>query len=103
MYRQVGDVWDTDAAGALQRGMLIRMLVLPDNLAGIEDNLRWISTELSPRLAVSLLAQYHPAHRVVSTAKFPELERRITTDEWRRAADAVRRHMDGDRHHLQWG
>jgi putative pyruvate formate lyase activating enzyme len=103
MYRQVGDDWDIGPGGALRRGILIRMLVLPDNLAGIEENIEWVSRELSPRIAISLLAQYRPAHRVVRTDELPELGRGITTDEWRRAADALRRHMEGDRHHLQWG
>jgi len=103
MYRQVGDAWELGPDGALKRGILIRMLVLPDNLAGIEANLEWIATELSPKIAISLLAQYRPAHRVVRTLELSELNRRITTEEWRQAADAVERFMEGDRHHLQWG
>jgi putative pyruvate formate lyase activating enzyme len=103
MYRQVGDTWDVDSAGALRRGFLIRMLVLPNNLAGIEANIRWIATELSPRIAISLLAQYRPAHRVLRSNDLSELRRGISNHEWQRAADAVRRHMTGDRHYLQWG
>ena len=103
MWRQVGDVWDVGPDGALTRGILIRMLVLPDNLAGIEENIAWIASELSPKIAISLLAQYRPAHRAALTDEFPQLKRGITTDEWRIAADALRKHMEGDRHHLQWG
>ncbi len=103
MFRQVGDAWELGPTGALNRGILIRMLVLPGELAGIEANLEWIANELSPTLAISLLAQYRPAHRVVDEGGFPELGRGITADEWRAAADALRRHMTGDRHHLQWG
>ena len=103
MHRQIGDDWNVGPDGALQRGILIRMLVLPENLAGIETSLEWIARELSPRTAISLLAQYRPAHRALRSNEVPELQRGITTEEWRRAADAVRRHMEGDRHHLQWG
>jgi len=103
MFRQVGDTWEVGPDGALTRGILIRMLVLPEGLAGVEENLAWIATNLSPRIAVSLLAQYRPANRVVRTDDFLDLNRGITTDEWRHAADALRRHMEGDRHHLQWG
>jgi putative pyruvate formate lyase activating enzyme len=102
MFRQVGEAWRIGAVGALQRGILIRMLVLPDNLAGIESNLSWAARELSSELAISLLAQYRPAHRVVHDPEFPDLRRSITADEWRSAADALHRHMTGDRHHLQW-
>jgi putative pyruvate formate lyase activating enzyme len=103
MYRQVGDAWELGADGTLRRGLLIRMLVLPDNLAGIDDSLAWAARELSPRVAVSLLAQYRPAHRVLHTRAFPELARGITAAEWRQAVDSLRRHMEGERHHLQWG
>ena len=75
---QVGTDWELGPDGALRRGILIRMLVLPDNLAGIEANLEWIAGELSPEIAVSLLAQYRPAHRVVRSSEFSDLDRRIT-------------------------
>jgi len=103
MYRQVGEAWELGPGGALTRGILIRMLVLPENLAGIEANLEWIASELSPKLAVSLLAQYRPAHRALATDDFPVLRRGIESGEWKAAAEALRRHMSGDRHHLQWG
>lgn len=103
MYRQVGDTWEIGPGGALHRGMLVRMLVLPGNLAGIDANLEWIASTLSPTVAVSLLAQYRPAHRIRQITGHPEMARGITAEEWRTAADALRRHMRGDRHHLQWG
>jgi putative pyruvate formate lyase activating enzyme len=101
MHRQLGDDWILAPDGALQRGLLIRMLVLPQGLAGIEESLAWVARELSPRVAISLLAQYHPAHRVLSTDDFPELARRISPEEWRAAVAALERYMAGDRHHLQ--
>ncbi len=42
MYRQVNESWEIGPEGELRRGLLVRMLVLPGNLAGIEDNLRWL-------------------------------------------------------------
>ena len=101
MHRQVGDDWMLAPDGTLLRGLLVRMLVLPDGLAGIETSLQWIAQELSEVVAVSLLAQYHPAHLAATTLKFPELERRITQEEWQQAVAAVERHMTGDRHHMQ--
>ncbi len=101
MYRQLGDDWVVAPDGALQRGLLIRMLVLPDGLAGIEDSLQWVATELSPDVAVSLLAQYHPAHLAATTPDYPELGRRITGEEWRQAVASLERCMTGDRHHVQ--
>jgi putative pyruvate formate lyase activating enzyme len=103
MYRQTGDAWELGPEGELQRGILIRMLVLPEDLAGVEDSLQWISENLSPRLAISLLAQYRPAHRVGREPAFQDLRRRISPNEWRHAVDALLRHMEGDRHHVQSG
>jgi putative pyruvate formate lyase activating enzyme len=103
MYRQVGDDWVLAPDGALQRGLLIRMLVLPGGSAGVEDTIRWVGRELSPEVAISLLAQYRPSHRVVTTGDFPDLRRRISSDEWRSAVAALERHMHGDRHHVQGG
>jgi putative pyruvate formate lyase activating enzyme len=101
MYRQVGDTWQVGPEGELRRGLLVRMLVLPGSLAGVEENLAWLARDLSPRVAISLLAQYRPAHRVPRTPDLADLNRPISRDEWRRAVDALERHMEADRHHVQ--
>ncbi len=101
MYRQVGDAWDLGPEGELRRGLLVRMLVLPDHLAGIEENLSWVARSLSPKVAISLLAQYRPAHRVPRSPALEDLNRPITRDEWRHAVESLARHMEGDRHHVQ--
>ncbi len=101
MYRQVGDAWELGPEGELRRGLLVRMLVLPGGLAGIEDSLSWIARTLSPTVTISLLAQYRPAHRVPRTPELADLDRGINRDEWRRAVTALEAHMEGDRHHVQ--
>ncbi|MCV5761927.1 hypothetical protein OFN40_32710, partial [Escherichia coli] len=60
MYRQMGDRLVFNEQGLLQRGLVIRLLVLPNDLAGLRESLRWIRDELSPRVAISLMAQYYP-------------------------------------------
>jgi putative pyruvate formate lyase activating enzyme len=101
MYRQVGDAWELGPEGELRRGLLVRMLVLPEGLAGIEENLEWISRTLSPKVAISLLAQYRPAHRVPHSPAFSDVDRGVSRDEWRRAVTALEEHMEGERHHVQ--
>jgi len=61
---------------------MIRHLVIPGNVAGTDDFVRWVGRELSPRPYVNIMAQYHPDHKVF---EFPEIARRIDNDEWRRA------------------
>ena len=87
--------------GELRRGLLIRMLVLPESLAGVEENLEWVSRTLSPSVAISLLAQYRPAHRVPRSRALSDIDRTLTRDEWRRAVEALEQHMEGERHHVQ--
>jgi putative pyruvate formate lyase activating enzyme len=101
MYRQVEDSWQLGPEGEIQRGLLVRMLVLPENLAGIDQNICWIARNLSPKVAISLLAQYRPAHRVPRSPSLADLDRPISCEEWADAVQALERHMEGDRHHVQ--
>ena len=83
MVRQTGD-WLLDDDGILQRGVLIRHLVLPGHLRntfGVIDRVR----ALFPRdgqVLFSLMRQYTP---VVPLPQFPNLCRRVTDDEYEAA------------------
>ncbi len=101
MYRQVGDAWKLDAEGVLIRGLLVRLLVLPNDLAGVEDSLQWIAQELSPRVGISLMAQYYPAHQTTELSSFPLLARTISAGEWERALTSLERWLEGDHHYVQ--
>jgi putative pyruvate formate lyase activating enzyme len=83
MYRQVGDlVLDED--GLARRGLLIRHLVMPGDVAGTREVMRWIVQELSPTTFVNVMGQYYPAGKV-SSAEFAEINRRLTVGEYARA------------------
>jgi putative pyruvate formate lyase activating enzyme len=62
MHRQVGDL-AVDGRGVATRGLLIRHLVLPNNLADSEPVLKFIAEELSPESYVNVMAQYRPCYR----------------------------------------
>jgi putative pyruvate formate lyase activating enzyme len=85
MLRQVGAELVLDDLGIAQRGMIIRHLVLPNGLSQTAAVLPWLAQHLSPRVWVSLMDQYFPAHRAVN---HPELGRRITPAEYQTAIDA---------------
>ena len=76
MQRQVGDLVVRD--GLAVRGLIIRVLLLPDDLGDVDDTLRWIRDHLGTQVAVSLMAQYYPAYRA---SEFPELNRILRPDE----------------------
>ncbi len=89
MHAQVGDELVFDADGLLQRGLIIRLLVLPNDIGGIRESLEWIRDELSPRVAISLMAQYYPTHQAATSKRHVLLSRRITENEWLRAVGAL--------------
>lgn len=89
MYRQMGDRLVFNEQGLLQRGLVIRLLVLPNDLAGLRESLRWIRDELSPRVAISLMAQYYPTNRAGVDQRYVLLSRRITESEWWRAVSLL--------------
>ena len=89
MCRQVGDDLVYDETGLLKRGLVIRLLVLPNDLGGLRESLRWIHDELSPCVSVSLMAQYYPTNVAGTNQRYTLLSRRITESEWLRAVSAL--------------
>jgi putative pyruvate formate lyase activating enzyme len=85
MHRQVGDL-QPDTRGVATRGLLVRHLVLPHDLAGTAQVMQFLA-ELSPDTYVNVMAQYRPCHRAYEEAR---LTRGLTTDEYRRAVQAAR-------------
>jgi len=85
IYRQVGDDLVLDEQGIARRGMIIRHLVLPGGLAGTAAVLNWIAAELSPRIWISLMDQYFPAHRAIGD---PRLDRKVSPEEYEEALAA---------------
>ena len=81
MHRQVGDLV-LDENGIAQRGLLVRHLVLPENLAGTLKVLAFLAQELSPNTYLNLMDQYYPCYRA---DVYPPLDRPITREEYRSA------------------
>src|SRR5437867_1278145 len=53
MFRQKGSSLVFGDDGLLKSGLLVRMLVLPNGVAGVGESLAWIAETLSPRVAIS--------------------------------------------------
>lgn len=80
MYRQAGDCVIED--GILQRGVVIRHLVLPGQPDNTRRVLDWVSQTFSPgQVLVSLMSQYTPQPNAEGL-----LARRVRTSEYRAAA-----------------
>jgi putative pyruvate formate lyase activating enzyme len=78
MWRQVGSELVIED-GVLKRGLIIRHLILPNDIAGSEDSLRWIAEELGKDVTLSIMAQYYPTNKAFN---YPLISRRIMFSEY---------------------
>ncbi len=86
MHRQVGDLI-IDEQGLAQRGLIIRHLVLPHNLAGTTEIARFVAEEISPNTYFNLMDQYYPAYQA---SQYSKLNRRVSYQEIQEAYNAAR-------------
>ncbi len=85
MHRQVGDLFIGED-GLARRGLLVRHLVLPEQIAGSEKVLRFLAEKVSRNTYINLMDQYRPCYRAEDD---PDINRRINraeSDEARAAA-----------------
>lgn len=78
MYYQVGNLKINDA-GVAYKGLIIRHLVMPQNLTGTDKIMKFIAEELSKDVYVNIMKQYYPAHKAY---QYKELSRGITKKEY---------------------
>jgi len=88
MFKQTGiGVFDKD--GMMKRGLIIRHLVLPNNLAGTDAILAFISEKLSPEIHISLMSQYEP---VFKAGQYLPINRKITLQEYEEAESLLKKY-----------
>ncbi|MCL2410951.1 MAG: twin-arginine translocation signal domain-containing protein [Treponema sp.] len=85
MHRQTGTL--NVVNGIAQRGVLIRHLVMPENLAGTDVFVRWVAAELDRDTHVNIMGQYRPMFRA---NEFPPLNRGLTHGEFNQAMQWAR-------------
>jgi putative pyruvate formate lyase activating enzyme len=85
MYRQVG-LLQLDDQDLARRGLIIRHLVLPNQLAGSTASLEWIAREISRDVTISLMAQYYPAN---FAAQIPLLARPVQESEYQKVLTII--------------
>lgn len=84
MFRQVGNlVLDKD--GIAQKGVIVRHLILPEDLAGSYESLKFLAS-LSKDIFISAMSQYYPCFRAIG---HPILGRKITKEEYRKVLDWI--------------
>ena len=83
MNRQVG-VAKPAADGILYRGLLIRHLVMPNNVGGTRKVIEWIAKNLPKDTYLNIMSQYRPMYKA---SNYPKISRGITRKEY---SDAVK-------------
>ncbi len=78
MKRQVGDLV-VDDEGIAMKGLIIRHLVLPNDLSDSEASFRFISEEIGRQTFISTMSQYFPTHKA---RKYPLITRSIRESEY---------------------
>lgn len=86
MHRQVG-VAKPNSDGIMQRGLMIRHLVMPNNTSGSKQVMEWIAQKLPKDTYVNIMAQYNPLYKAFD---HPEISRRITRAEYVEVVDKAR-------------
>ena len=87
MHRQVGPLV-VDETGLALRGLLLRHLVMPGNIAGTREIVHWIARELGPDSYFNVMPQYYPAGKVSNT-EHAEINRSITLEEFQEALEVA--------------
>ena len=86
MHRQVGDL-QIDQQGVAQRGLLVRHLVLPNQLAGTQGIVRFLTQEISPHTYLNIMDQYRPSYKADNV---PLISRPLLREEFAEAIDLAR-------------
>ena len=77
MYRQTGKAVFNDE-GIMQRGMIIRHLVLPNHILNSRKVLKWINENMHD-VYVSVMAQYFPTYKA---KEIDDISRKLTKEEY---------------------
>lgn len=78
MYRQVG-VPKFNKDGMIKKGLMIRHLVLPNNIENSKKNLEWIKKNIDEKVYISIMTQYFPTYKA---KEYEEINRKITKEEY---------------------
>ncbi len=86
MNRQVG-VAMPNKEGILERGLIIRHLVMPNDASGSVDVMRWIANNLPKNTYINIMSQYTPTFKAFD---YPEIARRISKEEYAKVVNAAK-------------
>ncbi len=80
MERQVGKP-QFDENGVMTKGIIVRHLVLPNNIENSKKIIKWMKENLNKETYISIMAQYFPTYKA-KTEEYKEINRKLTSKEW---------------------
>ena len=86
MHRQAGDL-TLDKEGIAKKGLIIRLLALPQGISGVIESLKFIRREIGDKAYLSIMSQYYPTFKAYN---YKEISRGITRDEYANIVDGAR-------------
>jgi putative pyruvate formate lyase activating enzyme len=93
MHRQVGDLL-IDESGIAEKGLLVRHLVMPNDVANTKEVMIFLADKISEDTYVNVMDQYHPCGKATLD---PAINRRLTRKEY---VEAVRQTREAGLHRL---
>ncbi|MDR0238898.1 MAG: radical SAM protein [Deltaproteobacteria bacterium] len=95
MFRQVGHL-KPDGPGPARRGLLVRHLIMPEDLARTSRLIPWLAENFGPDLRLNLMAQYRPMYLALNSPEefrdLPALLRPLRPEEYKQAVDLALEH-----------
>ena len=85
MIKQVG-IPKFNERGLMKKGVMVRHLVLPNNIENSKKVLRWVVDNLSKEIYISVMAQYFPTYKAKD---FEEINTKLTKEEWREIEEYI--------------
>lgn len=85
MYRQVGAP-KLDNRDMIKKGLIIRHLVLPNNIENSKQILKWLRDNINKDVYISVMTQYFPTY---NATEYPEINRKLTKEEYKEIEDYI--------------
>jgi len=90
MHRQVG-IAKINEAGIIEKGLIIRHLVLPNQVSSTDSIMKFIAEHISQDSYISLMSQYLPYHKA-KAIEFKDISRRLKQEEYAEARDIMQKY-----------
>lgn len=87
MHKQVGVAKPDPSTGLINKGLMIRHLVMPENVVRSDLVMRWIASNLPADTYVNIMSQYTPMYKAFD---YPEISRSITRSEYNNVVSIAR-------------